>query len=103
NGMNGMSDGTDMIAMYCQGQETALCKRYFCRISSETPYFLRKENLDPLPGTFLIAVYAAGHYSACNPPNGISFISTRRGWTTPFLSFPARSPLCPQHLPVRLI
>ncbi|WP_417023679.1 hypothetical protein, partial [Bilophila wadsworthia] len=71
--------------------------------SSEIPYFLRKENLDPLPGTFLIAVYAAGHYSACNPPNGISFISTRRGWTTPFLSFPARSPLCPQHLPVRLI
>ena len=58
---------------------------------------------DPLPGTLLIAVYAAGHYSARNPPNSILFISRRRGWTTPFLPFPTRSPLCPQHLPVRLI
>ena len=30
--MNGMSDGTDMIVTYCQRQEAALYKQYFCRI-----------------------------------------------------------------------
>lgn len=70
------------------------------------PIFYVKEAVSrfPIIGAFLIAVYAAGHYSAHNPLNGILFIHNEGFFgNTVLLSFLIRSPLCPQHLPVRLI
>lgn len=56
---------------------------------------LRKENLDPLPGTLLIAVYAAGHYSARNPPNSILFIFIEEGLDNTFFTIPYKESLMP--------
>ena len=66
----------------------------FFAASSEIPYFLRKENLDPLPGTLLIAVYAAGHHLRVTSEWHIVYFY-EEGLDNTFLSFPCKESLMP--------